>query len=81
MNSNTGDIHRNPVQLTNMVEMELPPTPKQLRRTPTLIGKRNGAIGRVGRNEPCPCGSGKKFKKCCLKMLHEEVDAAAKDKT
>lgn len=20
---------------------------------------------RVGRNEPCPCGSGKKFKKCC----------------
>lgn len=20
----------------------------------------------VGRNEPCPCGSGKKFKKCCL---------------
>jgi hypothetical protein len=21
---------------------------------------------RVGRNEPCPCGSGKKYKKCCL---------------
>jgi len=21
----------------------------------------------VGRNEPCPCGSGKKFKKCCGK--------------
>lgn len=21
---------------------------------------------RVGRNEPCPCGSSKKFKKCCL---------------
>lgn len=20
---------------------------------------------KVGRNEPCPCGSGKKFKKCC----------------
>ncbi len=20
----------------------------------------------VGRNDPCPCGSGKKFKKCCL---------------
>jgi hypothetical protein len=26
----------------------------------------------VGRNEPCPCGSGKKFKKCCLSK-HEEV--------
>jgi uncharacterized protein YecA (UPF0149 family) len=21
---------------------------------------------KVGRNEPCPCGSGKKYKKCCL---------------
>jgi len=21
----------------------------------------------VGRNDDCPCGSGKKFKKCCLK--------------
>ena len=23
------------------------------------------ATEKVGRNEPCPCGSGKKFKKCC----------------
>jgi hypothetical protein len=22
--------------------------------------------GKTGRNDPCPCGSGKKFKKCCL---------------
>lgn len=22
--------------------------------------------GKIGRNEPCPCGSGKKHKKCCL---------------
>ena len=22
---------------------------------------------RVGRNEPCPCGSGRKFKKCCMR--------------
>jgi len=21
---------------------------------------------KIGRNEPCPCGSGKKYKKCCL---------------
>ena len=20
---------------------------------------------KIGRNDPCPCGSGKKFKKCC----------------
>jgi hypothetical protein len=23
---------------------------------------------KVGRNEPCPCGSGKKYKKCCGKL-------------
>jgi uncharacterized protein YecA (UPF0149 family) len=24
------------------------------------------SASKVGRNEDCPCGSGKKFKKCCL---------------
>ncbi|MDP6978321.1 MAG: preprotein translocase subunit SecA [Myxococcota bacterium] len=24
-----------------------------------------GTPGKVGRNDPCPCGSGKKYKKCC----------------
>jgi len=24
------------------------------------------SMPRVGRNDPCPCGSGKKYKKCCL---------------
>lgn len=28
--------------------------------------KREKQKVKVGRNEPCPCGSGKKFKKCCL---------------
>ena len=23
-------------------------------------------VVKVGRNEPCPCGSGEKFKKCCI---------------
>ena len=23
------------------------------------------AKNKVGRNDPCPCGSGKKYKKCC----------------
>ncbi len=23
------------------------------------------ADGGLGRNDPCPCGSGKKYKKCC----------------
>lgn len=28
--------------------------------TKTVVNKE-----KIGRNEPCPCGSGKKYKKCC----------------
>lgn len=24
---------------------------------------------KIGRNDPCPCGSGKKYKKCCGKNV------------
>ncbi|MBW2603541.1 MAG: SEC-C domain-containing protein [Deltaproteobacteria bacterium] len=27
-----------------------------------------------GRNDPCPCGSGKKYKKCCLNAISAPVD-------
>jgi hypothetical protein len=33
-------------------------------------------VSRVGRNDPCPCGSGKKFKRCCL----EVADALVPDR-
>ena len=39
-------------------EMRNSPTGEQMKRTPP----------KVGRNELCPCGSGKKFKKCCLSI-------------
>ena len=29
--------------------------------------KRRGALEKAGRNDPCPCGSGRKFKHCCAK--------------
>lgn len=29
------------------------------------------SLPKVGRNDPCPCGSGKKFKKCCGKGLDD----------
>lgn len=32
----------------------------------SLIGFTGGKKMKVGRNDPCPCGSGKKYKKCCL---------------
>ena len=29
--------------------------------------KRQAKSTKVGRNDPCPCGSGKKYKQCCGK--------------
>ena len=33
---------------------------------------------KTGRNEPCPCGSGRKFKKCCLNRESEQGRKAMK---
>ena len=30
-----------------------------------IPAQRAGSLQKIGRNDPCPCGSGKKFKKCC----------------
>jgi len=40
-----------------------PPPPPPATKTPFV---RTGR--KIGRNEPCPCGSGKKFKQCCGKI-------------
>ena len=34
-------------------------------RSASAVGTVVRAMPKVGRNEPCPCGSGKKYKKCC----------------
>jgi len=34
---------------------------KEFNKTKTVVNE-----VKVGRNDPCPCGSGKKYKKCCL---------------
>lgn len=31
-----------------------------------LAAEKSPGVTKIGRNEPCPCGSGKKYKKCCL---------------
>ena len=30
----------------------------------TAVATKTESVGKVGRNQPCPCGSGKKYKKC-----------------
>ncbi len=41
------------------------PASPDLQRAPSAGSRREGA--KIGRNDPCPCGSGKKHKKCCLR--------------
>ena len=40
--------------------------PKEQRRTVAEGNTMRRAVARVGRNEKCPCGSGKKYKQCCM---------------
>jgi len=41
-----------PEDISDLTRILDPPTPRRL------------AV-KVGRNDPCPCGSGKKYKRCC----------------
>jgi len=43
---------------------ELEAEDKLIKETPKTEPIKNDK-GEVGRNDPCPCGSGKKYKKCC----------------
>jgi len=40
--------------------------PRQLKKQP-----------KIGRNDPCPCGSGQKYKKCCLIKRQEYFEKQA----
>lgn len=46
------------------------PDPSDLLKAPATVRQQNQRKSRrkkePGRNEPCPCGSGKKYKKCCI---------------
>jgi preprotein translocase subunit SecA len=56
------------LQVTREGPPEPRPAPRPRPVTPVRShGQADGRSGqKVGRNEPCPCGSGKKYKKCCL---------------
>jgi hypothetical protein len=49
------------------------PTLRAGRKNPPMAGTYAGPVKsqpvEVGRNQPCPCGSGKKFKKCCRRLV------------
>jgi hypothetical protein len=65
-------------QVKGIGQRSFPQQPQMRRETVTSsasIDKKpivDAAISRrVGRNDACPCGSGRKFKRCCASMKHE----------
>jgi len=49
------------------VKIEEKPSPSPMAQAAKRPEKASAAKGTPGRNNPCPCGSGKKYKKCCGK--------------
>jgi tetratricopeptide (TPR) repeat protein len=46
-------------------ELRLSELPKLTNLQRTSSAQLTGGRHKIGRNQPCPCGSGRKFKKCC----------------
>jgi hypothetical protein len=66
-----GFVPQNPLPPQSQPEPEPAPAPAGfVSQTPEPYRRPSP---KVGRNQPCPCGSGRKFKKCCL--LHQPLAA------
>ena len=55
-------IEQQPKERKSVVDIDTLASPSDLADNSPVVKERT-----VGRNEPCPCGSGKKFKHCCGK--------------
>ena len=55
-------IEQQPKERKSVVDVDTLASPSDLADNSPVVKERT-----VGRNEPCPCGSGKKFKHCCGK--------------
>ena len=42
------------------------PSETKVKRGVRIVHGYKELVEKIGRNDPCPCGSGKLFKKCCL---------------
>jgi preprotein translocase subunit SecA len=59
----SGDIMLGGTAADQMAEEEASEEEAEIVPKPKLEFRRE--VPKAGRNEPCPCGSGKKFKNCC----------------
>ncbi|HAL62205.1 MAG TPA: preprotein translocase subunit SecA [Chloroflexi bacterium] len=63
------NIRQDIARLIYHAEVVRQPAPRPMREVREPGGRRPVATAKekVGRNDPCPCGSGKKYKHCCLR--------------
>jgi hypothetical protein len=55
-------------KLTGMKAADVAKAKAPVLQSPRLpLPRKPGVKQKVGRNDPCPCGSGKKFKTCCMR--------------
>jgi len=47
-----------------------------MKRLKKLLVPRGVDYDGVGRNDECPCGSGRKFKQCCIDRVEKKTRAA-----
>ncbi|HEY3839977.1 MAG TPA: SEC-C metal-binding domain-containing protein [Bryobacteraceae bacterium] len=63
-------LYFQPLQMPIPAQTERPRAPQTRTEPPVHNSAQSQSIRRthpkVGRNEPCPCGSGQKFKRCCI---------------
>lgn len=62
-------VQKRPIEATD--------SSRAARRSGKLIGRVTSPIN-LGRSRPCPCGSGKKFKRCCIAKTAVAKAAVAK---
>jgi hypothetical protein len=66
-----GDLEDVEIDLGLRDHRSHPPTYPSLAEKYGLVPAQRDPI-KLGRNDPCPCGSGKKYKKCCLNRVVRE---------
>jgi len=54
------------LELSTWAAFNPEPRPRKQPAPVSFYDPKSNPFLNVGRNDPCPCGSGKKFKKCCL---------------
>jgi hypothetical protein len=75
VNSTVGASPRHTLSGSRTPILDLMPTTPTFPQDPSRTIRR--AVARIGRNDPCHCGSGKKYKNCCAEKDRERLQQSS----